>query len=125
MGAAYTLQYSKKRIANYFETGYTPPTSCVVLRYKKYAVVAQLVRASACHAEGRGFESLRPRSNAKATFLVVFCISSGGSEQTTLLTLGLERRSHVARSATSTTDEPGSKVLTYFANAWSKIFSNL
>ena len=27
----------------------------------QYAVVAQLVRVSACHAEGRGFESRQPR----------------------------------------------------------------
>src|SRR5271155_5668447 len=32
--------------------------------------VAQLVRASACHAEGRGFEPRRPRHNFKHLALV-------------------------------------------------------
>ena len=37
----------------------------------KDAVVAQLVRVSACHAEGRGFESRPPRQNIKKTSIEV------------------------------------------------------
>ena len=42
-----------------------------------FAVVAQLVRVSACHAEGRGFESRPPRQNTKKTpFEVSFLLSA-------------------------------------------------
>ena len=37
--------------------------------YQVYAVVAQLVRASACHAEGRGFKSLSLRH--KSTSILI------------------------------------------------------
>ena len=34
-------------------------------RFRQFAVVAQLVRVSACHAEGRGFEPRPPRQVSK------------------------------------------------------------
>ena len=37
----------------------TPASAVAILRHRD-AAVAQLARASACHAEGRGFESLQP-----------------------------------------------------------------
>jgi hypothetical protein len=42
-------------------------------RITTYAAVAQLARASACHAEGRGFESLQPLVR-KPRFGGVFCV---------------------------------------------------
>ena len=49
----------------------------VITHQFKDAVVAQLVRVSACHAEGRGFESRPPRQNTKKTpFEVSFLLSA-------------------------------------------------
>src|SRR5262249_17595675 len=42
--------------------------------------VAQLVRASACHAEGRGFEPRRSRHCSRADALIVFAILFASSE---------------------------------------------
>jgi hypothetical protein len=39
-------------------------------RFRQIAVVAQLVRVSACHAEGRGFEPRPPRQVSKLDVLL-------------------------------------------------------
>ncbi len=47
--------------------------------FPSHGVVAQLVRASACHAEGRGFES-RPSRQITTTYTVSVCDSANQSE---------------------------------------------
>lgn len=41
--------------------GFGHASSSLAIRTKEFGGVAQLVRASACHAEGRGFESHHSR----------------------------------------------------------------
>ena len=52
---------------------------CLLLNFSNilYGVVVQLVRTSACHAEGREFESRRPRKLKARQFLAGFFIDIG------------------------------------------------
>ena len=78
-------RYKDKKIPDWGFLFFFKKSTCIysrnnILYITLYGVVAQLVRASACHAEGRGFEPRQSRQYLPQ-FSAVFCLFYGGINQ--------------------------------------------